>query len=98
MPLQKNAPLSSQLLRLGGPEKASARKMQSALIIVASQKALPVAVMMVARLSDALGYGVGLAAITCVLCHLGQILVDSLLVSKWSTLVDRDDEAVVVKA
>lgn len=69
---------ASQVLGLGTAE------IRRALIIVASQKTLPVAMAVLARLSAELGPIAGLAAMTCVLCHLAQTCFDFWLVSVWN--------------
>jgi sodium/bile acid cotransporter 7 len=53
-------------------------------VLVGSQKTLPIAVTVLGQLGGALpDLAVGLAVIPCVVAHLAQILVDSLLVSHW---------------
>lgn len=54
-----------------------------AVILVSSQKSFTVTLALLAQLSDILGPSIGLAAIPCVLVHLSQIFLDSLLVSHW---------------
>ncbi len=55
-----------------------------AVVLVGSQKTLPIAVTVLGQLGGALpDLAVGLAVIPCVVAHLAQILVDSLLVSHW---------------
>lgn len=61
--------------------------LQRAVVLVASQKTLPIAVTVLSQLSAFVKGPIGLAVIPCVVCHLGQILVDSLLVSSW---MDKD--------
>ncbi len=54
------------------------------MILVASQKTLPIAVTVLGQLGASLPtLAVGLAVVPCVVSHLSQILVDSLLVSHW---------------
>lgn len=74
-----------KVLQLGGPDgSADATKIRRAVVLVASQKTLPVAVTVLGKLAAVLGDGVGLAVVPCVLCHLGQIVADSMLVAHWS--------------
>ncbi|CAA0829271.1 Probable sodium/metabolite cotransporter BASS4-chloroplastic [Striga hermonthica] len=54
----------------------------SALLLVASQKTLPVMVAVVEQLGGALGES-GLLILPCVAAHLNQIIIDSFLVSIW---------------
>ena len=69
---------ASRVLRLG-PE---ARK---AVVLLASQKTLPVALTVLAFLPDsAVSPGVkGLLAIPCITSHLGQIFVDAFIATRW---------------
>jgi solute carrier family 10 (sodium/bile acid cotransporter), member 7 len=78
------------LLRLGEAtsSSSSSRKetvaLQRAVVLVTSQKTLPVAVAVLSKVSvGASGAVLGLAVISVVVAHLGQILLDSLLVSHW---------------
>ena len=52
-------------------------------MLVGSQKTLPIAVTVLNQLSARLSGPIGLAVIPCVVAHLSQILVDSVLVSRW---------------
>lgn len=68
----------------GGHKSIFAKKENStALLIVASQKALPVLVAVVDQLGDTFGES-GLLIIPCVAAHLIQIITDSFLVSFWN--------------
>uniref|UniRef100_A0A1D1ZJ19 Probable sodium/metabolite cotransporter BASS4, chloroplastic n=1 Tax=Anthurium amnicola TaxID=1678845 RepID=A0A1D1ZJ19_9ARAE len=53
-----------------------------AVILVASQKTLPVMVAVVEQLGGALGQS-GLLVLPCVAAHINQIIIDSLLINKW---------------
>lgn len=64
-----------------------------AIIIVASQKTLPVMVAIVGQLGGILGEA-GLLVIPCVAAHINQIIIDSFLVSIW---LQRDKMALHVK-
>ncbi|XP_027163949.1 probable sodium/metabolite cotransporter BASS4, chloroplastic isoform X2 [Coffea eugenioides] len=67
----------------GGSKSAFAKKENtSALLLVASQKTLPVMVAVVEQLGGAFGES-GLLVLPCVAAHLNQIVVDSFLVSFW---------------
>ncbi|KAL8533281.1 hypothetical protein ACS0TY_009610 [Phlomoides rotata] len=67
----------------GGTKSAFAKKENaSALLLVASQKTLPVMVAVVDQLGNALGEP-GLLVLPCVAAHLNQIIIDSFLVSLW---------------
>jgi solute carrier family 10 (sodium/bile acid cotransporter), member 7 len=52
-------------------------------VLVASQKTLPVAVTVLNQLAPSVAGVVGLAVVPVVASHLLQILADSLLVSHW---------------
>jgi solute carrier family 10 (sodium/bile acid cotransporter), member 7 len=82
-----------RVLRLGGTEPAARLKIQRALILVTSQKALPVAATVLAALSSVLGQQIGVAAIAMVMAHLSQILIDSALVDYW---INQDQRRVPV--
>lgn len=71
-----------RLLRLGGADDSS-RHIRRAVILCASQKTLPVAVTILHQLSGVLGGAVGLAVIPCVVSHMAQIVMDSMIVSQW---------------
>ena len=64
------------------------------MVLVTSQKTLPVAVTVLNQLGAGMGGPVGLAVIPCVVSHLTQILMDSLLVSYWK----RQDAAAAAAA
>ena len=58
--------------------------MRRAVVLVGSQKTLPIAVAVLGQLGGAAGGAAGgLAVVPCVAAHLSQILLDSLLVSAW---------------
>lgn len=48
-----------------------------------SQKTLPIAVTVLHGLAPQIGGAVGLAVIPCVVSHLVQIVIDSMMVSLW---------------
>ncbi|KAL3649939.1 putative sodium/metabolite cotransporter bass4, chloroplastic [Castilleja foliolosa] len=67
----------------GGKNSPFAKKENaSALLLVASQKTLPVMVAVVEQLGGALGES-GLLVLPCVAAHLNQIIIDSFLVGFW---------------
>ncbi|KAK9820543.1 hypothetical protein WJX72_011453 [[Myrmecia] bisecta] len=70
-------------LGIGGRSGPQAVAIQRALVLVGSQKTLPIAVVVLNSCTAILGSSVGLAVIPCVGSHLLQILVDSILVSAW---------------
>ena len=73
-----------KVLQLGGPDGSKeAVDIRRAVVLVASQKTLPVAVAVLGKLAAVLGDGVGLAVVPCVLSHLAQIIADSVLVAYW---------------
>lgn len=64
--------------------KVSERK---AVIILTSQKTLPVAVTVISFL-DGESYNLGIIVIPCILCHLCQLVIDGLFVNKWATMTE----------
>lgn len=54
-----------------------------AVILVGSQKTLPIAVTVLGQMANVLPGPVGIAVIPCVVSHLSQILIDSFLVTYW---------------
>ncbi|XP_057980147.1 probable sodium/metabolite cotransporter BASS4, chloroplastic [Malania oleifera] len=67
----------------GGSKSLFANKQNaSALVLVASQKTLPVMVAVVDQLGGAFGES-GLLVLPCVAAHLNQIITDSILVNFW---------------
>jgi sodium/bile acid cotransporter 7 len=72
-----------RVLNLGGSDPVASRQLRQALILTASVKTLPVAVTVLSKLGAVFGDMVGVAVVPCVLAHLGQILVDAMLVTRW---------------
>ncbi|KAL4576744.1 hypothetical protein LXL04_012843 [Taraxacum kok-saghyz] len=69
----------------GGKNSIFAKKENStALLLIASQKALPVLVAVVDQLGGTFGEP-GLLIIPCVAAHLNQIIIDSFLITFWKT-------------
>ncbi|KAJ1699676.1 hypothetical protein LUZ63_008188 [Rhynchospora breviuscula] len=67
----------------GGKDSVFAKKEYTrAVILVASQKTLPVMVAVVEQLGGALGES-GLLVLPCVASHINQIIIDSVLVNWW---------------
>jgi sodium/bile acid cotransporter 7 len=58
------------------------RAVERAIVLVGSQKTLPVCVAVMTQLGGAVGE-VGLCIIPCILAHMLQIVLDSFLVSYW---------------
>ena len=54
-----------------------------ACVLVGSQKTLPIAVTVLNGLAPQIKTSIGLAVIPCVVSHLVQIVMDSMLVSQW---------------
>lgn len=74
-------------------ESVFARKEYArAVILVASQKTLPVLVAVVEQLGGALGES-GLLVIPCVAAHINQIIIDSILVNWWRQRDQRSTNA-----
>ncbi|KAG2454170.1 hypothetical protein HYH02_001205 [Chlamydomonas schloesseri] len=84
---------AATLLRLGGSDPVASAPTRRALIIVASQKTLPVAMAVLGRLAPAVGAeAAGCAAVTAVFSHLAQTCVDFALVSRWLEHIQRRDK------
>ena len=65
-------------------------QIQQAVVILTSQRTLPVAVTVLDRLSGVVGEAaVGIAAMAAVIAHLSQIVVGSILVPWWMGTRDR---------
>lgn len=62
---------------------AAAEAIRRAVILLSSQKTLLMSVTILSSLSTLLGGAMGFAVVPCVLSHLGQIVVDSVLVAQW---------------
>ncbi|KAG6401544.1 hypothetical protein SASPL_138403 [Salvia splendens] len=79
-----NALLIPSLSLITGGSKSPFTKKEntSALLLVASQKTLPVMIAVVEQLGGALGAS-GLLVLPCVAAHLNQIIIDSFIVSLW---------------
>ncbi|KAI3923550.1 hypothetical protein MKW92_028712 [Papaver armeniacum] len=75
--------VQSLLVATGGKDSIFSEKRNArALIIVASQKTLPVMVAVVEQLHGALGES-ALLVLPCVAAHINQIIIDSFLVNYW---------------
>ncbi|KAL6129620.1 hypothetical protein ACLB2K_072970 [Fragaria x ananassa] len=66
----------------GNQSEFSKKENANAVLLVASQKTLPVMVAVVEQLGGALGES-GLLVLPCVAAHLNQIILDSILVNYW---------------
>jgi sodium/bile acid cotransporter 7 len=74
-----------RLFQIGGSDPVTATPVRRALILTASVKTLPVAVTVLSKLGPLLGGMVGVAVVPCVLAHLSQIIIDSVMVSRWKS-------------
>jgi sodium/bile acid cotransporter 7 len=61
--------------------------MRKAVVILGSQKTLPVSMAVLGYLPDELGEK-GTIAVPCILGHLSQLLIDSYVATKWSEDVE----------
>mmetsp|Transcript_7498 Transcript_7498/g.46100 ORF Transcript_7498/g.46100 Transcript_7498/m.46100 type:complete len:415 (-) Transcript_7498:220-1464(-) len=68
---------------LGQQEKDASIADRKALILVGSQKTLPVAVTVLQQLGPSFG-DAGMVVIPCVVAHLMQVLIDSWVVTRWN--------------
>lgn len=66
-----------------------------AVILAANQKTLPLSIAVLWQLKDAIGPGVGLATLPCMLAHFTQVLLDSLIIDRWQAA---DDEQGAIAA
>lgn len=57
---------------------------RKAVVLCSSQKTLPVAIAVLSQVSGLLGSGAGFAVIPCVLTHLLQTVIDSIVVAQWN--------------
>ncbi|KFK34868.1 hypothetical protein AALP_AA5G203900 [Arabis alpina] len=70
------------LSSLSGDGSKNSKENTTAVLLVASQKTLPVMVAVVEQLRGAFGES-GLLVLPCVAAHLNQIMIDSILVNLW---------------
>jgi solute carrier family 10 (sodium/bile acid cotransporter), member 7 len=84
--------LGTKFLKLKIPER-------KAVVILASQKTLPVSVTIIDLLPDAMG-SKGVMVLPCILSHFVQILIDGYIVAQSDKIfgVDKDDESVAMTA
>jgi predicted Na+-dependent transporter len=75
--------------RLAKEGEGTPKGIVRAVVLAASQKTLPISIAVLLQLSDVIGPGVGLATLPCVLAHFTQVIIDSLLVSRWQRLDTR---------
>ncbi|GLI65334.1 hypothetical protein VaNZ11_008880, partial [Volvox africanus] len=81
---------AAEVFRLGGADPRVAAPTRRALVVVASQKTLPVAMAVLGRLGPVVGAeAAGCAALTAVFSHLAQTCADFWLVSRWLEYIQR---------
>ncbi|EFJ43689.1 hypothetical protein VOLCADRAFT_106693 [Volvox carteri f. nagariensis] len=81
---------AAQVFQLGGSDPRVAAPTRRAVVVVASQKTLPVAMAVLGRLGPVVGAeAAGCAAVTAVFSHLAQTCVDFWLVSRWLDRIRR---------
>ncbi len=78
-----------KLLGLGGKRPGEALPIRQAVVLLSSQKTLPVAVTVIELAGESVA---GVASMTVVLAHLSQIVMDSAMVSWWLQKHGRIDE------
>lgn len=85
--------LNTGVVRVLGIELAQ----RKAVVLMASQKTLPVAMTVLALIPDsAVSAQVkGLIAIPCITSHLGQIFVDAVVASRWAARTDDEPQGEV---
>lgn len=77
------------LLTMGGWLGMAERK---AVVIMGSQKTLPIAIAVLDFIPDGSGFNAGVASISCVLAHFVQILIDALIASRLADVPNGDDD------
>ncbi|KAK3275420.1 hypothetical protein CYMTET_16454 [Cymbomonas tetramitiformis] len=83
--------LAVRSLRLGSFLGKDKWKVEVPVVLVGSQKTLPVAVTVLSQLGSVIGE-VGLAVVPCIMCHMLQIVIDSFFVAKYTQLRRRETE------
>lgn len=73
------------------PKKTIPEPVRKAIVILGSEKTLPVSMAVLAFLPPELG-AKGLIAVPCILGHLSQLLMDAVVASKWAERTPDDDE------
>ncbi|XP_024013014.1 probable sodium/metabolite cotransporter BASS4, chloroplastic [Eutrema salsugineum] len=74
--------ISIRILSVASGDGRNSKENATAVLLVASQKTLPVMVAVVEQLRGAFGES-GLLVLPCVAAHLNQIMIDSILVNLW---------------
>lgn len=69
------------------------QKERKAVLILASQKTLPVSVTVISFLSEKVG-DLGLVTIPCIVGHISQLFIDAYIVSRWASMVEMDEVTV----
>uniref|UniRef100_A0A7S0N9J3 Uncharacterized protein n=1 Tax=Pyramimonas obovata TaxID=1411642 RepID=A0A7S0N9J3_9CHLO len=75
-------------LGLGAALKERQFEVERALVLVCSQKTLPVCVAVLTQLGPAVLGEVGVCVVPCILAHMLQIVLDSFVVSHWAKQLD----------
>ena len=68
---------------------------KKAVVILTSQKTLPVALSVISFLPEGLGVQ-GIMALPCILSHFCQIVMDGFIAAKWATYVDEEEELTTI--
>jgi len=84
-------------LGVGGSEPAGGPT-ERAVVLVTSQKTLPISVAVLEQLGPVLGPAGGLAVVPCIAAHLGQIFVDAFLVGRWTAAAEEGGGAAAAAA
>lgn len=66
------------------PSLSADTAIRKAVVLATAQKTLPIAVSVLSHLGASWGPAVGLAVIPCVVAHLIQTVMDSMLVARWN--------------
>ena len=68
-------------------------KERRAVLLMTSQKTLPVAVTVISYLDEARWGGHGLIAIPCIVGHVSQLFIDAFIAGKWAAASAKADAA-----
>mmetsp|Transcript_28976 Transcript_28976/g.40005 ORF Transcript_28976/g.40005 Transcript_28976/m.40005 type:complete len:430 (+) Transcript_28976:136-1425(+) len=81
--------IAAKQLNLGGSLGKDKAEIERAVVLVSSQKTLPVCVAVMQSLGPAVGE-VGLCLVPCIVAHMLQIYMDSIIASRWAQSASSD--------
>lgn len=68
---------------------------KKAVLIMASQKTLPVSVTVIGYLDEMVVGNHGLLTVPCIVAHMAQLFIDAVIVSRWATEAEKEELLVV---